>query len=107
MTNFFELSSKDLLELVDKQDTIIVDVRSVDAYNGWKLENESRGGHIKGAKSLPLKWTNYMDWIEIVRSKKILPEHRIVAYGYNEEQSMALASMFQKYFRLCHLPGRE
>ena len=96
MTKLIELSTEEVLDQVGNKESIIIDARSVDAYNGWKLENESRGGHIKGAKSLPIKWTNYIDWIEIVKSKKILPEHRIVIYGYNEEQSLALASMFQK-----------
>ena len=46
----------------------------------WKLANEARGGHIPGAKMLPVKWTNYIDWIEIVRSKHILPENKIIIY---------------------------
>jgi len=96
MTKIKELSTAGVLELVDNKNTIIIDARTVDAYNGWKLENEIRGGHIKGAKSLPLKWANYMDWIEIVRSKLILPEHDIIVYGYNAEQSCTLAEMFIK-----------
>ncbi len=96
MTKFNELSTEEVLNQVDNNDSIIVDARPVDAYNGWKIKNESRGGHIKGAKSLPVKWTNYMDWIEIVRSKFILPDHKIIIYGYTREESNKLASMFSK-----------
>ncbi len=37
-----------------------------------------------------------MDWIEIVRSKKILPEDNIVIYGYTHEQSESVATLFEK-----------
>ena len=96
MRKLTELSTNELVKLLDNKDTIIIDVRPVDAYNGWKLENEIRGGHIKGAKSLPVKWANYMDWIEIVRSKHILPKHKIVVYGYTPEQSRIVGNLFVK-----------
>ena len=73
-------STDEVLRLSRDKETILVDARPIDAYNGWKLQHEKRGGHIQGAKSLPFKWTKYMDWIEIVRSKGILPEKQIVIY---------------------------
>ena len=94
MTKLIELSTNELVRLLDKKDTKIIDARPVDAYNGWKLENENRGGHIKGAKSLPVKWTNYMDWIEIIDSKEILPNHKIVVYGYNKVEAEKVANRF-------------
>lgn len=96
MTKVIELSTIELVKLLKNRNAKIIDVRSVDAYNGWKFENEARGGHIKGAKSLPVKWTNYIDWIEIVRSKHILPENKIVVYGYTEEQCQKVARLFLK-----------
>ncbi len=74
----------------------IIDVRSVDAYNGWKERGESRGGHIRGAKSLPYKWVTYIDWIEIVRSKGILPQDSLVIYGYEQEKAEEVARQFEK-----------
>lgn len=74
----------------------IVDIRPVDAYNGWRLKGEPRGGHIRGAKSLSAKWASYIDWIEIVRSKGILPEHEIVVYGYSKEEAEKIASHFER-----------
>lgn len=96
ITKTDELTTRELVALIDNESLKILDIRPVDAYNGWKLEKELRGGHIKGAKSLPLKWTKYMDWIEIVRSKLILPEHQIVVYGYTPEQSQTVAAFFIK-----------
>ena len=89
-----QLSTSELLEYLDDNKVVIIDVRSVDAYNGWKLKGEKRGGHIKGARSLPLKWSSYIDWIEIVRSKEILPENKIIVYGYSEDEAISVIKMF-------------
>jgi thiosulfate/3-mercaptopyruvate sulfurtransferase len=78
------------------QNVKIIDVRPVEAYNGWQLKNEKRSGHIAGAKSLPAKWLNYIDWIEIVRHKEILPEHEIIVYGYSPEETQKVAERFEK-----------
>jgi 3-mercaptopyruvate sulfurtransferase SseA len=78
-----EISTSELSLLLEKQDTRIIDVRPVDAYNGWRLQSENRGGHIRHARSLPFKWTKYIDWIETVRHKQILPQHHIIVYGYD------------------------
>jgi thiosulfate/3-mercaptopyruvate sulfurtransferase len=78
-----EVSAKYLLSLLGKTEYKIIDVRPVDAYNGWRLKNETRGGHIPHSKSLPVKWLNYVDWIEIVRYKNILPEDTVIVYGYD------------------------
>jgi thiosulfate/3-mercaptopyruvate sulfurtransferase len=91
---FHEISTGELLLLLDKPGTKIIDVRSADAYNGWDLQSEKRGGHIKNAKSLPVKWTAYFDWIEMVRRKQLLPAHEIVVYGYTTEDSGNAAARF-------------
>lgn len=85
-------------ELIKKQKggAKIIDVRSVDAYNGWKKQNEKRGGHIKGAKSLPHKWTQYMDWIETVKHKGFDPGDEIILYGYSAQESEKVAAQFGK-----------
>lgn len=89
------VTTGELIEKI-KSGAKLIDVRSVDAYNGWRLHNESRGGHIKGAKSLPVKWTKYMDWIETVRHKEILPEDDLILYGYTPEESEQVAEFFKK-----------
>jgi len=89
-------STEEVLRLSRDKEAILVDARQIDAYNGWRLQNEKRGGHIEGAKSLPFKWTKYMDWIEIVRSKGIMPENQIVIYGYDIAESRQMASCFQR-----------
>ena len=92
--NFPEISTENLRLFIQQKNCFVLDVRSSDAYNGWKMDNEARGGHIKGAKSFPVKWTTYIDWIEIARSKGIMPEHELVFYGYGESEILDAASVF-------------
>ncbi|MEJ2613880.1 MAG: rhodanese-like domain-containing protein [Ignavibacteriaceae bacterium] len=96
MANQTEITSKELLNLLDHPNLKIIDIRSPDAYNGWKEGNEKRGGHIAGAKSLPAKWAKYIDWIEIVHSKNILPDDFLVIYGYDKTQIEKIAALFNK-----------
>ncbi len=91
-----EISTEELKEILNKHNYTIIDIRSVDAYNGWKMNGEKRGGHIKGARSLPAKWSDYIDWMEIVRSKGILPEDKLVIYGYGIEKAEKVSSLFER-----------
>lgn len=89
------LTTRELVDLMNAGQPQVVDVRPIDAYNGWRLRDEPRGGHIAGARALPFKWSAYLDWIEIVRSKGILPDRPVVLYGYDEEQSRSVADLFR------------
>lgn len=91
-----EIATKELSEKLGNPNVQIIDVRLVDAYNGWTLKDESRNGHIKGARSLPWKWIKYVDWIEMVRHKNILPEQEIILYGYDENEVVEVATRFAK-----------
>ncbi len=74
----------------------ILDVRPVDAYNGWTMDGIYDGGHIPGAKSLPVAWSEYIDWIEIVRSKGIQNSDRLIVYGNHPEDAEKVASLLLK-----------
>ena len=93
---FEEISTDTLSTLINDERVRIIDIRSPEAYNGWPLMNEKRGGHIKNAKSLPAKWADYIDWIEIVRHKGIKPEHEIIIYGYSKNEPIRVAERFEK-----------
>jgi molybdopterin synthase sulfurtransferase len=89
------LTTVELQELLQRGGAHVVDCRPADAYNGWRLGGEARGGHIAGARSLPVKWSTYLDWIEIVRSKGFEPSRRVVVYGYTDEETESVASLFR------------
>jgi len=69
----------------------VLDVRPMAAYNGWSLNGESRGGHVPGAKSIPLSWTRYMDWVEVLEDKQIVPDAPVTVYGYDGEDAQDMA----------------
>lgn len=91
-----EIFTKELLDRLEDENLSIIDVRPIDAYNGWKLQKESRGGHIKGARSLPAKWADYIDWFDIVKSKEIKPENDLILYGYYKGKAEKVGRQFIK-----------
>ena len=94
MEQYPEISTEELLQFLKENQGITIDTRTPDAYNGWKLQKEIRGGHIRKAKNLPSKWLNYIDWIEIVRHKGLMPEDHLVIYGYSENEVNLVAERF-------------
>ena len=80
------LNTIQVREMLYNPNVKLIDIRSADAYNGWRLNGEMRGGHISSAKSLPSKWLRYLDWIDIVRSKNIHPAQKIIVYGSKESE---------------------
>lgn len=97
MDNVQRVSTSDVESIVKNKNAKLIDVRQVDAYNGWKLHEEPRGGHIPGAKSLDVKWTQYMDWIEIVHTKGLKKEDRLILYGYEQQECDKVIHCFKKY----------
>ena len=84
-----EISTEEMLARL--QDSMVIDVRPTEAYNGWKLRGESRGGHIRGAKSVPLSWTKYMDWVEVLEEKRIAANRPVIVYGYSVDSAIQMA----------------
>ena len=93
---FPTLTTAALADRLEQPGVRLIDVRPVEAYNGWRLTGEARSGHVPGAKSLPHKWLHYLDWIEIVHSKDIRPEHDLILYGYDPAEAEAVAGQFRR-----------
>ncbi len=93
---FASIETEELFRNLGDDNLVVVDVRAVDAYNGWKLHDEERGGHIKTAVSLPVKWTKYIDWIETVHHKNIHPQNEIVIYGCSYDNIVKVAELFRE-----------
>jgi thiosulfate/3-mercaptopyruvate sulfurtransferase len=73
----------------------IVDVRPQIGYNGWRLGDEPRGGHIPGAVSFPAAWLSSVDRAEIdreLRSKGIVADRAIVLYGQDSDDAAPFAT---------------
>jgi molybdopterin synthase sulfurtransferase len=74
----------------------VLDVRPLAAYNGWRLKGEARGGHVPGARSLPLEWTRFMDWIEALERKGLDPARGVTVYGYGPDDADRMAGFLAR-----------
>lgn len=90
-----EITTWELLRAAESRKSIIIDVRPVDAYNGWKMRGEMRGGHIRGAKSLPATWATLPEWKTILDFKHIGQQDELVLYGYSPDEATLLVERFQ------------
>lgn len=78
------ITTAELTARLTDPDLTIVDLRPSAAYNGWRLGDEPRGGHVPGAVSFPGEWLQTEDAPEIQRQlslKGITPDRAIVLYG--------------------------
>ena len=84
MTVTATLSTTDLSSRLGEPGLVVVDTRSLVAFNGWRQGDDARGGHIPGAVSLPLEWFDSVDAAEIDRllgEKGITAASTVVVYG--------------------------
>ncbi|QEK12918.1 thiosulfate sulfurtransferase [Crassaminicella thermophila] len=92
------ISTKELSEKLGSPEFVVVDVRSEAQYNGWKLEGEVRGGHIRGAVDFPLSWTNDLkkeDLKDLLESKGITADKTVVLYDTLGDKSPAMAEILK------------
>ncbi|MBD3257062.1 thiosulfate sulfurtransferase [candidate division GN15 bacterium] len=91
MSSQKQVSIDELQEHLRRPDHVLLDIRPIAAYNGWRLRNEPRGGHIQGAKTFPLSWTAFDDWTDLLEKKSIRPEMPITIYGYDVQDAGHMA----------------
>jgi len=70
----------------------LIDARPSAAYNGWALHGEPRGGHVPGARSLPVGWTEYIDWIDVLEQKGLVSDRPVIAYAESREAAQRMAA---------------
>lgn len=92
------ISTKDLEAKLEDDSWVIVDTRINDAYNGWKLDGVSRGGHIAGAVDFSANWLSVdnknkeeiLD--EALKTKGIDKDKNIVLYDSNDEDAKVVGN---------------
>lgn len=86
-----EISTEQLHDRI-KQGTIKpVDIRPTAAYNGWCLNDEPRGGHIKGAVMFPRQWAEREEFRGLFKDKGLSPDDQLCVYGYDQENTRYMA----------------
>lgn len=80
------IDSATLSERLEDPDHELVDVRPLAAYNGWRLREEPRGGHLPGATSLPLAWFDTVDLGALLEKRGPARSAPITVYGYEGQR---------------------
>ncbi|WP_291563966.1 MULTISPECIES: rhodanese-like domain-containing protein [unclassified Clostridium] len=96
------ISTSELKDKIGKDDWVIVDTRESDAFNGWKFDEVTRGGHVKGATDFSASWLKVdsqdkekiLD--EALKTKGISNEKNIVLYDANEKDASEVADYLAK-----------
>ncbi|MBM4765158.1 rhodanese-like domain-containing protein [Bacillus sp. B15-48] len=100
--DFPTISIDDLQNNIGKEDWVIVDTRSNDAFNGWALEGEKRGGHIKGAVDFSAAWLDVVidsegeQLLDLLATKGMTKERNIVLYDANGKDAKTVANYLQE-----------
>ena len=90
------ISTKELSTRFDNPELILLDIRPSAAYNGWKLQDEARGGHIRGAVSFSLSWIKKLSNPELkslLSSKGVTSRNVIVLYGYRHDNCSVMTKL--------------
>lgn len=84
---------------LDDPGQVIVDVRPLRAYNGWRQGADVRGGHIPGAVPFPVEWLASVDAPEVQRildEKRLTHGSRAVVYGSGADDAARLAAVLRE-----------
>ena len=93
------VSTDDLFPLVGNPDVVLIDIRPPEAFNGWKLQNEARGGHIPGAVSFPQAWVHQFPRSQLasaLSSKGVSSKNTAVVYGYRDDQDSGISNLLME-----------
>ncbi len=93
-------STSELISQQNNQKCTILDVRPSAAFNGWALQGESRGGHIRGAISFPSSWVDHFSKAELharLSSKGIDKEKKTIVYGYKDSAYSRMAELLLEF----------
>ncbi len=92
------IKTEDLKENLGKEDWVVVDTRSNDAFNGWPLDGVERGGHIKGAVDFAANWLNAEvdkkdeKLKKLLKSKGITADKNVVLYDANGKDAQSVSA---------------
>ena len=92
------ISLTELAEALKSGNSVVLDVRSMDAWNGWQLGDEARGGHAMGAVSFPARWLEELEGVNLtaeLASRGAALGSSVVVYGYGRDDAAAAAEKLE------------
>lgn len=92
------LTTAQVQEKLKAADSIVIDTRSNDAFNGWIEEGAARGGHLPGATDFSAQWLTIdaqdkdQQLQRALKEKGITPDKQLVLYDGNGKDAQAVAT---------------
>ena len=92
------IATKELQDKLSDDSWVVVDTRINDAFNGWKLDEVERGGHIKGAVAFSANWltvdsTDKEKTLDkVLETNGIEKDKNIVLYDSNGKDAKEVAN---------------
>jgi 3-mercaptopyruvate sulfurtransferase SseA len=93
------IATDQLRARLDDPNLVLVDVRPLYAYNGWRRADTERGGHLPGAVAFPGDWLQTVDTAEVARlfeAKGVVAGKDVVVYGDAPEDVRAVARRLER-----------
>jgi molybdopterin synthase sulfurtransferase len=94
------IKTEDVQSNIGKDEWVIVDTRSNDAFNGWALDGVKRGGHIKGAMDFSADWlkvdADKKTLTNVLEAKGISAEKNVVLYDANGKDAKTVAEFLKE-----------
>ncbi|WHZ03542.1 sulfurtransferase [Neobacillus sp. YX16] len=94
------IKTEDVQSNIGKDEWVIVDTRSNDAFNGWALDGVKRGGHIKGAMDFSADWlkvdADKKTQTNVLKAKGISAEKNVVLYDANGKDAKTVAEFLKE-----------
>ncbi|MBQ6775995.1 MAG: hypothetical protein IJP53_05995 [Synergistaceae bacterium] len=84
---------------IGNDNSVMLDLRSEAAYQGWKLDGAVRGGHVAGAMDFPTSWLGLADDAkldEILTQKGVASGKTVILYGAEKVDERLLAALTRK-----------
>src|SRR5215470_1748769 len=78
------MTTKELRRRIDDPTIVLVDARPLHAFNGWRVDGATRGGHIPGAVAFPAEWERLLDDADlgdVLVTKGLTRDREVVVYG--------------------------
>jgi molybdopterin synthase sulfurtransferase len=94
------IDTRELGSRLDDPTLTIVDVRPLTAYNGWRVGDDVRGGHIPGAVAFPAAWLDGLDAPEVERQltrKGIVAGREIAVYGHGLDEVQRFVAGLRRF----------
>lgn len=92
-TSYGVISTEELTKNLEDKNTILIDARRTDAFNGWAIEGVKKGGHIKGAVDFDSYWLDLdikdkeKEIEKVLKQKGIEKDKNIIIYDFNSKDA--------------------